>query len=65
MNETSDAWSQYRCGRVVWGMQTPSIPSPTPRSLTSKENHNYSLKDARFDTFRNHATIIGLNEAVF
>ena len=37
-NQTSDAGSQYRCGRVGRGIQPPSIPSRTPGSLTHTDS---------------------------
>ena len=45
---TSDAGSQYRCGRVGRGIQPPSTPKPTPNTQTYAK----SIKNARFLTFQ-------------
>ena len=45
---TSDAGSQYRCGRVGRGIQPPSTPKPTPNTQT----YTKSIKNARFPTFQ-------------
>ena len=45
---TSDAGSQYRCGRVGRGFQPPSTPIPIPNTQT----YTKSIKNARFPTFQ-------------
>ena len=46
--KTSDAGSQYRCGRVGRGIQPPSTPQPTPNTQT----YTKSIENARFPTFQ-------------
>ena len=46
--KTSDAGSQYRCGRVGRGIQPPSTPKPTPNTQTYAK----SIKSASFPTFQ-------------
>ena len=44
--ETSDAGSQYRCGRVGRGIRPPSIPTSNTQTYTK------SIENARFPTFQ-------------
>ena len=46
--KTSDAGSQYRCGRVGRGIQPPSTPIPIPNTQT----YTKSIKNTRFPTFQ-------------
>ena len=45
--QTSDTGSQYHCGQVGRGMQTPPVPSTNPCWLTKTDNHNWSIKNLR------------------
>ena len=50
-NRTSDAGSQYRCGRVGKGIQPQSTPQISPHTQT----YTKGIQNARFYTFRlNH-----------
>ena len=46
--KTSDAGSQYHCGRVGRGIQPPSTPQPTSNTQT----YTKSIENARFPTFQ-------------
>ena len=48
MLRTSDAGSQYRCGRVGRGIQPPSTPQPTCNTQT----YTKSVENARFPTLQ-------------
>ena len=50
IGSTSDAGSQYRCGRVGRGIQPPFTPQPARTQTYTK-----SIENARFPTFQlNH-----------
>ena len=48
MGTTSDAGSQYRCGRVGMGIQPPSTLQPIDNTQTETK----SIGSARFPTFQ-------------
>ena len=56
--KTSDAGSQYRCGRVGRGIQPPASPQPHPQLPTHTLTHtntqcnNCSIINARFSHFQ-------------
>ena len=58
-SETSDAGSQYRCGRVGRGIQAPSTPQPTSNTQTytkSIENGRFFHQSSRMDRWTDGPT---------
>ena len=51
-NSTSDAGSQYRCGRVGRGSQPPFTPNAPPNPLPNSDPYTKSFLNACFPTFR-------------
>ena len=49
---TSDAGSQYRCGRVGRGSQPPFTPNTLPNPLSNTDTYTKSFQNAHFPTFR-------------
>ena len=55
---TSDAGTQYRCGRVGRGSQPPSTPNAPPNPLPNTDTNTNSFENARFPT-RAHGRMYG------
>ena len=50
MDQTSDAGSQYRCGRVGRGSQPPFLPKALLNPLSNTDTYTKRFQNARFPT---------------